>query len=282
MSETIPEAGGIISPATLGQHLRQARESQGRSLEEVSQQLKFSVSQLRALEEGQLNGFSSPVILRGALKNYARLLDLDMDALMAQLDVLIPATVPRSSSPIRATPVEVRNRSRFPVGRALFTVLIAGGLGAAGWWGWQHQQLLQQWWASLRQPAASVPAASGVDLEVNLPAASEGEPLVGAAAPLDVSASGVSASAPLDGGKQLVLLTEEAAWIEVFDGKGTKLYSQLTPPHQTITLSGTPPLKLKVGNAGHVKLEYNGQPIDLQPYVQANVARLTLPQASSE
>lgn len=282
MSEATPEGVIGLSPQSLGQHLRQARESQGRSLEEVSQQLKFSVSQLRALEEGQLDGFSSPVILRGALKNYARLLDLDMNELMAQLDVLIPAAVPRSNSPIRSTPVEVRNPSTFPVGRVLLALLLIGGLGAGGWWGWQHQQQLQQWWASFHQPAASAAAASGVDLEVNLPPSSEGEPAVGAAAPLDVSASGVAASSPLEGGKQLVLLTEEAAWIEVFDGKGGKLYSQLTPPHQTVTLSGIPPLKLKVGNAGHVKLEYNGQPIDLQPFVQANVARLTLPQASSE
>jgi cytoskeleton protein RodZ len=39
---------------------------------------------------------------------------------------------------------------------------------------------------------------------------------------------------------------------------------------------GQPPLSLVIGNAAAVRLKYNDNPVDLKPYVQIEVARLTL------
>jgi cytoskeleton protein RodZ len=39
---------------------------------------------------------------------------------------------------------------------------------------------------------------------------------------------------------------------------------------------GPPPLFLVIGNAAAVRLTYNDKPVDLKPYVQIEVARLTL------
>jgi len=39
---------------------------------------------------------------------------------------------------------------------------------------------------------------------------------------------------------------------------------------------GTPPFSLVIGNASHVRLTYNGKPVDLAPHIKVDVARLTI------
>jgi cytoskeleton protein RodZ len=41
-------------------------------------------------------------------------------------------------------------------------------------------------------------------------------------------------------------------------------------------VSGRAPLSLVIGNAANVRLTYNDRTIDLKPYIQIEVARLTL------
>ncbi len=48
------------------------------------------------------------------------------------------------------------------------------------------------------------------------------------------------------------------------------------PAGTTQTVSGAPPLSVTIGNAGDVTLRYKGEPIDLAPFTQKNVARLRL------
>jgi cytoskeleton protein RodZ len=39
---------------------------------------------------------------------------------------------------------------------------------------------------------------------------------------------------------------------------------------------GRPPFELVIGNAAHVRLTYDGNPVDLEPHIRGEVARLTL------
>ena len=66
------------------------------------------------------------------------------------------------------------------------------------------------------------------------------------------------------------------SWVEIKDGEGKMLMSQLNPTGSRRTVSGRSPLSLVIGNAANVKLTYNDKPVDLKPYIQIEVARLTL------
>ena len=44
----------------------------------------------------------------------------------------------------------------------------------------------------------------------------------------------------------------------------------------TLVLAGEAPLELVIGNAAQVRMMYNGRPLDLTPYISANVARFSL------
>ena len=56
----------------IGASLRQARLSEGLTLEDVSAQLRLSEKQITALEEDDFDGFGSAMLTRGFIKNYAK------------------------------------------------------------------------------------------------------------------------------------------------------------------------------------------------------------------
>ncbi len=47
-------------------------------------------------------------------------------------------------------------------------------------------------------------------------------------------------------------------------------------PGEAVGLDGTPPFKVKIGNAAATRLVFRGQPVDLAASTRDNVARLDL------
>lgn len=68
---------------TVAQILKKAREEKGFSYEQIRETLKIHPRFLKALEESDYKVFSSPVHLKGFLKNYADYLGLDVPAVLA-------------------------------------------------------------------------------------------------------------------------------------------------------------------------------------------------------
>ena len=75
------------SQETLGQYLRQARESRNVSLEELSRTTRISLPFLRALEENDFDFFSQHEFIPGFLKLYARHLGLDGQEVLQRYDL---------------------------------------------------------------------------------------------------------------------------------------------------------------------------------------------------
>jgi len=69
-------------PVTLGQVLQAARTAKELSLQDVSDNLRFSVKQISALENGQYDLLPDAMITRGFIRNYARLLELEAEPLL--------------------------------------------------------------------------------------------------------------------------------------------------------------------------------------------------------
>src|SRR5688572_31452757 len=68
-----------------GAQLRAAREAHGLSIETVAQHLKLAPRQVRALEDGDHAQLPGRTFIRGFARNYARLMQLDADAIVAAL-----------------------------------------------------------------------------------------------------------------------------------------------------------------------------------------------------
>jgi cytoskeleton protein RodZ len=103
MSETddrISEHATEDSGAHPGTRLAEARELLKLSAADVARQLKLSVAQVEALENGQFDRLPGSVFVRGFIRNYARLVKLDPDDLLRAAANSLPQQAPRPEVPL--------------------------------------------------------------------------------------------------------------------------------------------------------------------------------------
>jgi cytoskeleton protein RodZ len=78
--------------STVAEQLRQAREAKNLTELQVVQITKIRTDHLRALEAGNYDVFSAPVYIRGFVRGYAKLLNLDVPKIMAELEAELGQT----------------------------------------------------------------------------------------------------------------------------------------------------------------------------------------------
>ena len=115
----------------IGLTLRSARRSKGRSVSEVSDQLRISIDYLTKLEAGKFEELPAPVYVKGFLRSYGNSVGLVPDSLVARY---IALTAGRDSKPSHKTPMNTRPPQRSAPAVASIMVLCAGV--AYGGWFW--------------------------------------------------------------------------------------------------------------------------------------------------
>src|SRR5690606_636067 len=101
----------------LGASLRQMRNARGISLSDASGRLKYSVRQLDALDNERWDELPQGMLLRGFVKNYARFLEADMQALLTMLENQVgsqaaaPASMPVQRTRLSETDLPLHSES---------------------------------------------------------------------------------------------------------------------------------------------------------------------------
>src|SRR5512135_405358 len=72
--------------ASIGQILRGAREARGVTLDDAAVRLRLMHRQIEAMERNDFESLGQPVFARGFVRNYARLLGLAPEPLLARMD----------------------------------------------------------------------------------------------------------------------------------------------------------------------------------------------------
>ena len=95
--------------STVAEQLRQAREAQKLTVQELGEITKIRTDHIRALEEGNFHVFSAPVYIRGFVRTCATLLKLDVPQVMSTLEAELGQTEKFSEPP------PLTNQPRTPV-----------------------------------------------------------------------------------------------------------------------------------------------------------------------
>ncbi len=74
----------------------------------------------------------------------------------------------------------------------------------------------------------------------------------------------------------LLLAFTNDSWVEVYDGAGERLFFGMARAGRQLDLEGTPPLKVLLGYARDIRVEYNGRPIDYASFVNRGIARFVI------
>lgn len=246
----VPEQG-------VGRRLRDAREAAGLQLQDVSQKLHIPVRVLESLEAEDWSRVGAPVFLRGQLRSYAKFLGIaqDVRATQTMTAVEVPELTPRSYTP------PMRRFAEQAARRAVYVVITAA--------------IIVPVWMASRQyirPVAS--EATPLDAPAEAPAAAhpaaqaaprERTPMVASLTPL-----------PRPAAPALALAFDGESWIEIVGADGRTLEAGLVRAGERREYAAGEVGRIKLGNAGAVRVEHEGRVQDLSPFLRSNVARFTV------
>lgn len=264
-------------PVSIGHILRDAREAQGMTLEDAAARLRLMHRQIEAMESGDFQGLGQPVFARGFVRNYARLLGLAPEALLARMEGA-PAEVAAVS---HAEPPMPRSWLTSPWLLLLLLGLVVVVAAPVALYLWLNSEgeddagvRVQSAAKIQREPVAVPPPVARLAEQV--PAVQP--PPVEASVPEVTGAVPEEAGAPATPVTNGVLHIEfgEESWVEIKDASGRMLVRQLNQPGSSIDVKGQPPFDVVIGNAAQARMTYNGRPIDLKPFIAVTVARFTL------
>jgi len=88
----------VIGFAPLGEVFCSARNAKKLALKDVSNNLRLTVKQIEAIENNDFSSLPPAMITRGFIRNYARLLELDAEPLLASYRVRMPEAIPSTLS----------------------------------------------------------------------------------------------------------------------------------------------------------------------------------------
>lgn len=283
--------------ATVGRRLAKARESLGLSVADIARQIKLSVQQVEALEADDLARLpKSPVIVKGFLRNYAKLVRLDPDQLLGTVQGVPGAGAEVRRGNRRREVVSFERPSR-PWLKALLGVLLIVAILL----GVYEYQMDPDFFGEPEAPMADRPTAAARSRPAQAPAGQPSqtpqEPstpqgataiaeapgtaavlssVAGPATPASAAVGTLPTAAAASGPGVVRFRLERDAWIEVKDRDGVRVMNQLCKAGTEKSVQAIPPLQLVVGAASGVKVEWNDQPVNIVPYTKVDVARFTL------
>lgn len=121
-------------------------------------------------------------------------------------------------------------------------------------------------------PVAAAPAAPAAVVPAPAPAATP------APATATVATPAAPAAAPAAGSASLHFQFVADCWTSVTDGNGKVLLNATKRKGDTLELTGKPPFAVRLGFARGAQISYNGQPVDVAPFISGETARLKLGQ----
>lgn len=280
---------------SVGQTLRAAREAQGMTLDDAAAHLRLMHRQIEAMEADEFASLGQSVFARGFVRNYARLLGLAPEDLLARMEGAPAETAPITQEAPQAPSTWLS--SPWLILMLLGTlIVVAVPIALYLWLNSEGEDDLPRQAppaARMESAPASAPAPAEAPVEASeaAPAETPAEPPpesaptpvpapapTGPAAPAPTFQDPAEAGAPVAPARGGLLRFDfgDEAWVEVKDGSGRMVHRQLNPAGSRVDIQGQPPFDLVVGNATQVRMHYNGRPIDLKPFISVTVARFTL------
>lgn len=279
------ERDGELSRDSVGPALARRRAEKGLSLKEIGNKLKFAPRQLEALEASRFEVLPQGTFLRGMVRSYARLLELDPEPLLQAIagSVDLPDAdrlAARYSEPVPFSDPGKRLNLVYAV--LSVAVLVVAGVVALEWQTSRTKQVGTPAQGAVagsdggpQTAAAPASAPSLAPPPAGDRAAAEKQPQP---APGAIAASiGADKRALPGSAKVLRFKFERESWVQVKDASGHVLMSQLNERGTESAVEGEPPFSLVIGNAQHVRVVYGDAPVDLMPHIKVEVARFTLP-----
>lgn len=301
----IPQQGLSVN---VGMALREARERMGVSVSDIAERTKFAPRQVEALEANDFAHLPEATFLRGFVRSYARVLQLDEAALVSALPVEPSQQVSAKTSTIDAPFPTLQSLRRANM------LWLAGALGVAlvlGLFVFLHdgEPMVKQARIVVEPisfPASDAAAPPVAVVEVQPDKSSEQAKVI-EATNMDESKKAAEASKTADSKQPVVepetqvipdpaslavakppvplemlkrrplhFLFSKDTWAEVIDVNGVILLSRTNQGGSEQWIGGPrrAPYNVSIAHPANVKLYYKGKEVDLSAYAAMDVAHI--------
>ena len=288
---------------SIGSLLKDARNKQGASVDDIAEQLHLRPCIVHDIEANKFDEIASAIYVKGYVKNYARLVEVDNEALQTCIELQFPeAKEPEMQSFSRKTTRQASDGRLMFVTYAIVFILLA---------------LLVLWWVQKSDTQASVdfsqPTVEEMDNSVPESFSTKALPDPNKERDSGIESTGIEtssiddlahadavttrapaiASASLSQGAQpaviqqaLELATGESTlsltltadcWINVTDADGKTLINDLEKAGSKLDVTGREPFKFTLGAPQAVSITLNDENVSLADYPNGRVARFSLP-----
>lgn len=296
----------VVGP---GQLLSQAREKSGLTQEQVAEKLNFRLALVKEIEADQFDHSLPETFNRGYLKNYAKLVNVSSEDVLASFETLNVAKQQGAEmqSFSRQTEKQAENNRLMWV-----TYLILAGLVASTiiWWV-QYSDNIEPIAAATESDVAIVSQedATTVESEPNveqqsLEVTKANNEEVGAEVDSTLRTSEEIAESAVqdnsddasDGAEKNVSTNEQLlavekenefvsleftfsgdCWVNIYDATGERLAWGIKKGGYVMTISGKAPFKVTLGKPELVSLKYQENSVDLSKFSRGNIAKFELP-----
>ena len=271
-----------------GALLRSAREKAGLSEEDVARELHITLKKVRALEGDDYQQLHSDIFIRGYLRGYAKLVDVEPEALLESYTRARRQTgldSEEEESPLQINIPEPR-RPLWHFGLGIGLLLLVLWVGSvwfldnrppgdsqspeveAGLSRPDTQLSNQQETVVQQNPSESAPlleetSTAGTEVDSSQAQEELQSPQMPADDSLALAASQIPE--PEDSLDRLRLSFSDECWVEVVDARGDVLETDLLLAGESLELMGEAPFDVKLGNARAVEVELNGEPFAFEP-----------------
>ncbi|HAG10097.1 MAG TPA: hypothetical protein DCK76_01585 [Desulfotomaculum sp.] len=223
-----------------GETFRKAREARGLSLEDVARQTKISLRYIKAIEDNSFDVLPGGVYTRGFLRSYARLLDLDAGELLLEFEKQSPVEIndlseEHAPADFHFPPKESLSAKKFK--KAAYCIAFAVIIILAGYLVWAGYTNIVKSNGSGREtvkPADKIESPKENTRQEKTAAVNQKE--------LNV----------------VLAVTGGNCWMRVVSDGVTKFTGTIVAGN-SISFKASERIKIKLGNAGAVKVTVNGR-----------------------
>jgi cytoskeleton protein RodZ len=267
--------------SSFGAQLKQEREKQGVTLEDISLTTKIGTRMLRALEEEHFDQLPGGIFNKGFIRAYARCLGMDEDQAVADYLAATGFTQAKKSEineepPILEPPPREENPAVGLPWGTFAVVLLIVALGFAGWGFYSRE--------SQKTEDSAPPAANSTSTPAAEPAPPEQKPADSAssASPISKPAESKVATAPVDtpaatepavqphptvpaNGAFVVSIKARSdySWLSIsVDGEIVTRAMLTAPAEKSVRAENQ--IVIRAGNVGALDFEFNGTKLPTQ------------------
>lgn len=294
-------AEAAATPPTAGAILAQAREAAGLSVQDVALQLRLAPRQVTAIERDDFASLPGRTFVRGFVRNYARLLKLDVDAILAALpgDGAAALDRPSLAATTRAIGELPSERAARPgVAKWAIPLVLIAIVAIAALYEFSRPPAPVATTPPAApapppaaEPSPSSPPAPQADAQpggpppaslagtttTSLPNPVAAGATAASSAPAPAAPSPAAASPATQGApNQLNVRFHGTSWIEVRDRSGNIVLSMTGNDGTSREIAIASPGEITVGNVAAVEASWRGRRLDLATQSKQNVARVRL------